>query len=430
MPPPAAFDALPDLSAPLRVPAADRSYTRQFASVYDYRLAVLRRRVLDAARARDPHLPHVGRILDTVEGQHCFVVGAIYAAMPFKPDVLEEVAHSATQAPALRTPETYADPERDALFIEDESGRVRLVGERIARGSALARRCVTGVVVGVYGVETPQGDLHVEDVLLPGIPPRVEHAPAPAAAPTRIALMSGLGLGASSGGDPRTDAALDVLAAWLAGELGGERIRAAVIAGNCVAPAWRADRGAPEHNPFDTADPQIARLCAQMDAVVLLPGGDDPTSLALPQQPLLSALVPRAAAHGALELATNPAWFALYGRTVLATAGQNIDDLRRYAIPGECTPLDAAALTLASAHIAPTAPDTLWSYPFKASDPFVLRAAPDLYVVGNQPTFATEVVGGAEHAVRVVLVPRFDATRTVVLVDPASLACEALELKM
>lgn len=427
--PPAAFDALADLSAPLRVPAADRSYTRQFASVYDYRLAVLRRRVLDAARARDPDLPHVGRILDTTEGQHCFVVGAIYAAMPHKPDVLEELAHSATQPPPRRTPDAYTDPERDALFIEDESGRVRLVGARIAPGSALARRCVTGVVVGVYGVETPQGDLHVLDVQLPGIPPRVEHAPAAHAAPTRIALMSGLGLGAGDG-DPRTDAALDVLAAWLAGELGGERVRAAVIAGNSVRPAWRADCGGGADNPFDTADPQLARLCAQMDAVVVLPGSDDPASLALPQQPLLSALMPRAAAHGALELVTNPAWFALYGRTVLATAGQNIDDLRRYAVPGACTPLEAAKLTLESAHIAPTAPDTLWSYPFKASDPFVLRAAPDLYVVGNQPTFATELIDTPGHRIRVVLVPRFDATRAVVLVDPASLACEVLELKM
>lgn len=90
----AAFDALADLSAPLRVPAADRTYTRQFAQVYDYRLTVLRRRVLDAARARYPELPYVERILDTIAGHQCFVIGTIYAAMSNKPDVLKEVADS------------------------------------------------------------------------------------------------------------------------------------------------------------------------------------------------------------------------------------------------------------------------------------------------------------------------------------------------
>ena len=79
----------------------------------------------------------------------------------------------------------------------------------------------------------------------------------------------------------------------------------------------------------------------------------------LPQQPLLRPLMPRAAVRDSLACVTNPTWFALYGRTVLATSGQNVDDIVRYAVRGACAPLEAARLTLECAHIAPTAPDTL-----------------------------------------------------------------------
>ena len=50
----ASFDALASLSDPLRVPASERTYGRQFAQMYDYRLAVLRRRAREAAMAQRP----------------------------------------------------------------------------------------------------------------------------------------------------------------------------------------------------------------------------------------------------------------------------------------------------------------------------------------------------------------------------------------
>lgn len=261
--------------------------------------------------------------------------------------------------PPSTTPESYADPERDALFIEDQSGRVRLVGDKIQPGTEFARMCITGVVVGILGIETPQGDLHVVDVQAPGIPAPVAQPPGRQGG-AKVALLSGLGLGGR--GDAAVDAAFDMLTAWLAGDLGGERIPSAVIAGNSVpAAAWHADVRSddPQFNPYEVADPQLARLCDAMDALVVLPGSDDPTSLALPQQPLLRPLMPRAAVRDSLACVTNPTWFALYGRTVLATSGQNVDDIVRYAVRGACAPLEAARLTLECAHIAPTAPDTL-----------------------------------------------------------------------
>lgn len=44
------------------------------------------------------------------------------------------------------------------------------------------------------------------------------------------------------------------------------------------------------------------------------------------------------------------------------------------------------------AHLAPTAPDTLRTYPFKESDPFIIEDIPHIYFIGNQPKFATTMI--------------------------------------
>jgi DNA polymerase subunit delta-2 len=124
--------------------------------------------------------------------------------------------------------------------------------------------------------------------------------------------------------------------------------------------------------------------------------------------------------HDTLHLCTNPTWFSVHGRRILATSGQNIHDLLKY-LPDEAQSTDAAlnmaASTLEWSHIAPTAPDTLWCYPFKATDALVIRAAPDLYLIGNQDAYATKLV----HNVRLILVPSFARTHEVVVLDTETL---------
>lgn len=52
-------------------------------------------------------------------------------------------------------------------------------------------------------------------------------------------------------------------------------------------------------------------------------------------------------------------------------------------------------------HLAPTAPDTLTSYPFDAFDPFIIQSAPHVFFAGNQPEFGTRTVKGECVHVRV-----------------------------
>jgi DNA polymerase delta subunit 2 len=80
---------------------------------------------------------------------------------------------------------------------------------------------------------------------------------------------------------------------------------------------------------------------------------------------------------------------------------------------------------------APTAPDTLWSYPFQESDPFVITECPHVFFVGNQPSFGTTIVEGPEgQQVRLISVPSFKETGVLVLVDGETLECETVSFSV
>ena len=84
--------------------------------------------------------------------------------------------------------------------------------------------------------------------------------------------------------------------------------------------------------------------------------------------------------------------------------------------------------TLAWGHMAPSAPDTLACYPYHDRDPFQLDGAtPHVYFAGNQPAFGTRLVRGAGgQQTRLVLVPAFAETGTLVLVNADTLDCHTI----
>jgi DNA polymerase delta subunit 2 len=69
----------------------------------------------------------------------------------------------------------------------------------------------------------------------------------------------------------------------------------------------------------------------------------------------------------------------------------------------------------------------LGSYPFQENDPFILRECPHVYFVGNQPQFATGIIEGpAGQQVRLIAVPKFKETGTLVLLDGETLEAETV----
>ena len=162
---------------------------------------------------------------------------------------------------------------------------------------------------------------------------------------------------------------------------------------------------ASSYNPVPTRhlDALLSSLLPTIP-ITILPGPTDPATASLPQQPLHTALFPTAKVYdtSTLTRTTNPCTLTIDSTTLICTAGQNIDDIYHY-IEGEDR-LSMAERCLDWRVVAPTAPDTLWCYPFVDRDPFVITETPQVLVVGNQPEFATRLVERGGEKCRVVLV--------------------------
>lgn len=130
------------------------------------------------------------------------------------------------------------------------------------------------------------------------------------------------------------------------------------------------------------------------------------------------------------EFTSEPSNRPTISRTMLINSGQPLDDMFKYLPSPPNTRLSILEDTLRWRHMAPTAPDTLWCHPYFSGDPFIIPETPDLYIIGNQKRFATKMVmdhdedateDGKRIRCRVIMVPEFARTGTLVLVNLRSL---------
>ncbi|TPX72957.1 DNA-directed DNA polymerase [Spizellomyces sp. 'palustris'] len=415
----------------------ERVYTQQYAGIYFSRLNMLRPKVLSAAKERWTRTgaspPHIPRALDVRPGEVCYIAGTIYVDMPLKPNILDEVTQEHwVIAPPPRS--KYAS-DADEVVLEDESGRVKLTGE-ILKDTML----VTGIIVAVLGCENASGDFEVIDLCYPQLAPQPTLSPSEG--DTFIAVASGLSVG-----DETFNLELELLSDFLAGELGSEReqrtascITRLILAGNSVAkpklveeekrPArnkYGSENTATRKEPLHVVDTVLSQLCENLD-VDILPGETDPANCSLPQQPIHFAIFPKASKFSTFNTVTNPYSEEIGSLSVLATSGQTIDDIFRFVTSEDR--LSMAENTLRWAHLAPTAPDTLWCHPYKDTDPFIIKHPPHLYIIGNQPAYETTLVEDAKGSrTRIVLVPSFAESGTLILVNTRTLDCWPIVFK-
>jgi DNA polymerase delta subunit 2 len=179
----------------------------------------------------------------------------------------------------------------------------------------------------------------------------------------------------------------------------------------------------------------------------ILPGATDPSGVILPQQPFPRAMFGRVSGFSSFTCETNPTYIRIgsydntdestrgqpdIARTFLINSGQPLNDMFKYLPSPPTTRLSLAESTLRWRHIAPTAPDTLWCHPYFEGDPFIIKETPDIYVVGDQPKLQTKLIadrdGGKEgKKCRIILVPRFAETGTVVLVNLRTLDVRSVQ---
>ncbi|KAJ1867505.1 DNA polymerase delta small subunit Cdc1 [Coemansia sp. RSA 989] len=413
-----------------------RHYTQQYNKLYYKRLETLKPFVQTHAQHKWEKQGHkqpirlTQKVLNVEGPEPTYIIGSIFIDTPQKPSTLEQVekTHWISDTDFAGK---YRGPE-DALYLEDESGRIRLVGK------AIEELLVTsGVIMAAMGSETADGDFDVVDVCFAGMAPQPQRQPS--AEDKYVALVSGLSATVES---PVT-LEMQLLAEYLAGTAGSEedqrrsaQIVQTVVVGQTVelpepplghTEDAKANDRKPVQQLLAAVDAFLADIAAAMP-LTLLPGKSDPADISMPQQPLHPSLFAHCKQYSGFQTVTNPAYFEVDGTLVLASAGQNVDDLCHYAVHDE-TPCQLAARTLQWRHIAPSGPDTLWGYPFTDHDPFVVRNTPHVYVVGNQPKFDMCAAEGTDGQIsQMVMVPGFRQSRSIVLLNLRTLECTQVHI--
>ncbi|TPX07130.1 uncharacterized protein E0L32_010931 [Thyridium curvatum] len=466
----------------------DRQYQQQYGDMYFLRLTKIKPAVEEVAAAAFDDVviakhqaTKVERVLDVRQGELCWVAGTVYMDMPLKPSILDDVSKDRWISAPNFVQKYWSEDDCDAIMLEDESGRIRLVGDVLK--SVLL---VTGCIIAVVGTENAQGDFEVIDIKFPDLPPQPERwqltkksatngtkavkkekaksedvemtdRDPQRSSGTKIAIVSGLNF---SGSDTSYAMELNLLLEYLLGEALDPatqkelaQINRLIIAGNSIS-ADRAPRDDEEAHaekkqhkkygydastynaiPSQLFDEFLSEILPTIP-VTLLPGATDPANASFPQQPIHTAMFPKARSFAAVPGAKEPGWFdavtnpwdgEVEGWRVLGTSGQNLDDLFKYVDSDDRLGMMEAMCRWRCC--APTAPDTLWSYPFQDDDPFVLTSCPHLYFVGGQPEFATKIISGPEgQNVRLVAVPSFSEKRELVLIDTETLDVTRLKI--
>ncbi|KAG4034892.1 hypothetical protein MFRU_002g02410 [Monilinia fructicola] len=454
-----------------------KHYQQQYGDMYFLRLTSLKKPVEEIASAAwdgfqisGETVRKVERVLDVRQGELCWVAGTIYMNMPLKPNILEDISkdHWISAPPPRR--KYLSDNGEDEIMLEDESGRLRLIGSQLN-----TELLVTGCIVAVMGTENANGDFEVVDIKVPDLPPQEPRweisggseeedvdMDADKAGRKKIALISGLSFSGTSAENSLEKA---LLTEYLLGESldpasqsNVSKISRLIIAGNSIASdldsiahdtvgnTRKAQKkygyDASSYNPAPTAhfDNFLAELLPSIP-ITLLPGPSDPANASLPQQPIHPAMFPQARAYcgsapsiigddrepGWFDTVTNPWEGEIEGWRVLGTGGQNVDDVFKY-VEGE----DRLRMMEAMCRwrcCAPTAPDTLWSYPFQDADPFIIKTCPHIFFAGNQPSFDSASIEGPDgQTVRLISIPSFEETGEMVLLDAETLEAEVVRI--
>lgn len=397
-----------------------KAYNQQFSHVYVNRLLQLRAAVAQRVGVGARVLP---KIIDLSDGDECVIIGTALKVLHAKPNLFDALLSEDGVTPIEQLGRSLASDD-DQLILEDESGRVELVGD------VDVGRLVTGVVLGVRGVmNAGENAFSVSQIYWPAFPPQ---PPLPARAESEfVALVSGLSLGRNSDASPlRTHVLLD----YLAGRIGDDdekqfvsRIVRTIVVGNSVHSTMSSMHADPssasqkkksveelslEADPMKNVDELLSSLACAM-CVDVMPGPSDPSNYTLPQQSFHPCLFPRSTRFASFRAVTNPYEAEIGGVTFFGHAGQPLDSMLQCTMPKssdssmETDPdddaLDCLENCLQWRHAAPTAPDLVACFPMANDDPFILETCPHVFFAGNQKRFSTRLATGARFTLSGVL---------------------------
>ncbi|XP_050302842.1 DNA polymerase delta subunit 2 [Anthonomus grandis grandis] len=405
-------------------------FSKQFCSIYLARLRDMEGLLVERVQQKwGDKYPICQLHKLTEEGyDKCVVIGTLFKDQRLKPSVLKQLAESNQLVPQPIV--THFTDESDALFMEDEVQRYRLIGDMDPT------KLVTGIICAVLGRDIGKGKFQVEEFIFSGCRDQIERPVFKDS--IYILFLSGLDFIHSERFLPN----LQLLTYWLSGAFGDidkvSKVCRVIIAGNsirteppkkkaCISMISRISESTDSFEAVGTFDKFLLRICQVVD-VDLMPGENDPSNHILPQQPLHFCMFPESAQYKSFNQVTNPYHCELDNLKLMGSSGQPVRDIMRFSDITDS--LEAMECCFTWNHLAPTAPDTLGCFPYYNKDPFILDECPHVYFAGNQTEFASKVITGENgQQIRLISIPKFSETFQGVLLNVQSLDCEVVSFE-
>ena len=411
-------------------------YKKQFSHLYFARSQMMFERLAAAAKIKWGQEISIKKLSEVEHNQRCCIIGTIFKFMVLQPSILKELSDE-LDVPFEALPSSYAD-ETDKLILEDHQQRISLIG------NVNPGEFYTGSIVACLGYENEDGQFVVESVTYAGVPQQITKIPT-INNDSYVLLVSGLGIG----GKQEKCMQIQILIDYILGMLGSSEdyemcssIVHVIIAGNSLAKE-SIDRESQSKAKYLTYKSEASTIKAMTDldqfisqlvpniSVDLMCGEYDLSNHLLPQKPVHPCMLPLSRKfHGStFHTVSNPFACRINGVHFLGTSGQNIYNMKIYSQITDTIRLMTDTLELQ--HLAPTAPDTLGSFPFYDSDPFIIDNSPHIYFCGNQEKFEYKLHKDSNGAEVVLLsIPQFNKTSSAVLVNLKNLHCEELHISV
>lgn len=411
-------------------------YKKQFSHIYFTRSKLMSEKLASAAKMKWSEDVPIKKLSELEINKKCCVIGTIFKSMELQPSILKEISEE-NDIPLKAVPTSYVS-ENDKLILEDYQQRIYLIGN-INPGEFY-----TGSVVACLGSENEDGQFVVESTTYAGVPPQVHEIPE-INSDKYVLLVSGL----SVGGQQEKCMQIQMLIDYILGIVGDSEdlemcssIIHVIIAGNSLAKE-SLDRASQAKAKYLTYKSEASTIKAMTDldqyisqlvpniSVDLMCGEYDLSNHLLPQKPLHPCMLPSARNFygSTFHTVSNPYSCEINGVRFLGTSGQNIKNMKMYSQVTDVIQLMSDTLELQ--HLAPTAPDTLGSFPFYDKDPFIIDDSPHVYFCGNQEQFQcklSKTPNGSD--VLLLSVPEFNQTSSAVLVNLKNLDCEEINISI
>lgn len=432
-----------------------KNFTPQYSDLYKVRLKQLE----DALKESNPSDLKCIALSKMKEGEACYVIGCIFKVMKNRKSYVKAIEEGETLKELIEFDSIVPD-EADEVYLENSTGKrmLNLDGAKIvldANGKSLkacAANIISGMVVRLRCSLVSQNEIQVYEIQMPGIIPfqNVMNAELPendspgigllmeqlsqGKQPNLVALISGLEI---HGEDPTEEDALGLLRDCLTGQWGSEVIasllkclEALLFLGNYIRfdnkvnkQLLRSYEYKDKHSlileqigsSMKKADELISSLASKYN-VLLMPGETDVTDSFLPQRALPTFCFPRTTNCTKVTMLSNPSSVTIKDKVLTLSDGMNVAKILQMT-PGLQNEVDILEMTLKGRHFAPNCPEGHPCFPSKIRDDLIIEKPTNFFICGGARSHQTRLLQSRTHTVKLLTVPKFSTTKSIVLLD-------------